>query len=92
MTLDSSGAQIDCPIGIFLGVERHVEQLTTALNQASKVEQKAQHAQQLTEALEPLLECQSYDHSNPNCSMCRQFSQLRQKTAAIVMQAARLSQ
>lgn len=83
--------QIDCPIGLFGQVEPQLADLTAAINRAANVLDKARLAGDLRDALAALLQCDAYDGDNADCRLCREFSQLRDKTAAVVQQAARLA-
>ena len=91
MTMETATPQIDCPIGLFGEVEHAVATLTADINRAADIGDKAQLAGDLRAALAPLLDCTSYDRSNTNCRLCREVSGLRDKTAALVQQTARLA-
>lgn len=78
---------IDCPIDLFPKQERRVAAATAAINEAGRPADKAQHARELLEAVQVLLDCEAYDASNRNCRLCREFSQLRRKTAKLVTAA-----
>lgn len=82
---------IVCPIGLFGQIEREVEDITAAINRAPSAVEKAPLARKLRDAVAPLLDCKAYDGENANCGLCREFSALRDKTAAVVEQAARLA-
>lgn len=82
---------IECPIGLFGQVEREIEELTAALNRAPVAVEKAPLAGELRAAVATLLDCKAHDEDNANCRLCREFSSLRDKTAAVVEQAARLA-
>ncbi len=88
---DSHGHGIVCPIDLFSRIERQVEETTAAINRASTPAEKAQRAGELRAAVSRLLECKAYDEDNLNCRLCREFSKLRDQTAAVVEQAARLA-
>lgn len=81
---------VNCPIGLFAGVEREIADITTAINGAPSVKEKAPLAGELRAAVSVLLDCTAYDGDNINCRICRQFSELRNNTAALVEQAAGL--
>lgn len=83
--------EIDCPIDLFRPVEREIQDITAALNRAPSAAEKARFAKELRNAVSTLLECTAYDENNPNCRLCQQFSELRDKTASVVEQAARLT-
>lgn len=94
--IDHAGKQrgettIDCPLRIFVGREREIGQLTQALNQASTPAVKAAMAKRLRDATEALLSCAGYREDNFNCRLCREFSRLRNQTAALVAKAAGLA-
>ena len=85
------GHGIDCPIDLFPSVERKIEDLTTAINRASTAAEKAGPASELRAQVSTLLDCEAYDEDNMNCRLCREFSELRDETAALVEQATRLA-
>lgn len=85
------GPQIDCPIGLFGRVESDVETITAGINRASSATEKARLARDLRVTLATLIDCAAYDRNNTNCRLCREFSGLRDKTAALIEQAARLA-
>lgn len=76
--------RIDCPIDLFEGCEVKIRGLTASLNEAQGAE-KGELAQALLEEVQILLDCEAFDKSNENCVMCRNFSELRHKTAALVV-------
>ena len=82
--------RIACPIGLFDGCERHIALLSAALNHASAPEEKRLLLQDLLENLSTLLACTAYDRNNINCRLCRDFSKLRRKTAAVIEKATAL--
>lgn len=83
-------AGIRCPIGLFPQQEEEIGRLTQAINQARTAAEKAPWAQALAEATDVLLACQAYDPESLDCRLCRQFSELRHKTATLVVKAAGL--
>lgn len=89
--MESSSPQIECPIGLFGQVEPRVADISADINRAANVLDKARLAGDLRDALAPLLECDAYDRGNTNCRLCREFSELRDKTAALIQQTARLA-
>lgn len=86
----SRGTGIDCPIDLFGPMEREIGKITAAINQAPTPAGKGPLAADLRRAVGTLLACQAYDAGNGNCRMCRELSQLRDKTAALVERAAGL--
>lgn len=81
---------IHCPIGLFPRQEEEIARLTREINQARTAAEKAPWAQALMEAVDVLLACEQYDEQSLDCRLCRNFSQLRRKTAALVIKAGRL--
>jgi hypothetical protein len=86
----SRQASIHCPIGLFPRQEEEIARLTQKINQARTAAEKAPWAQALIEAVDVLLACERYDQESLNCRLCRNFSELRRKTAALVVKAGRL--
>lgn len=81
---------IHCPIGLFPRQEEEIARLTHEINQARTAAEKAPWAQALIEAVDVLLACEQYDGGSMDCRLCRNFSELRRKTAALVVKAGRL--
>ncbi len=91
MTRTSGGTAIDCPIGLFLEQEREVARLTQEINRAGTTAQKAPWGQALMEVVDVLLACERYDQQSLSCRLCRNFSELRRKTAVLIVRAGKLS-
>ena len=85
MTSTSTQTAIRCPIGLFESEEAKIETLTEAINATKTALEKAPNARMLIEEVNILLDCTSYDRANPNCGFCRSFSQLRLKTASLIV-------
>jgi Mor family transcriptional regulator len=83
-------ASIHCPIGLFPGQEEEIGRLTQAINQARTAAEKAPWAQALIETVDVLLACEQYDEGSMDCGLCRNFSELRRKAAALVIKAGHL--
>jgi hypothetical protein len=83
-------ASIQCPIGLFRRQEEEINRLTQEINQARTAAEKAPWAQALIEAVDVLLACEQYDQESLDCRLCRNFSELRRKTAALVVKAGHL--
>lgn len=90
MKKENRQKSIRCPIDLFSEQEAKIERLTEAINRAPTATEKAPLAQDLIEAVDVLLACEQYDEENVNCRLCRNFSKLRRKTAALVMKAGKL--
>ena len=85
MTSASSHLDLHCPIGLFEQQEVKIEVLTKAINAARTTSQKAPNARMLIDEVNILVHCPSYDRANQNCSLCRSFSELRFKTASLIV-------
>jgi hypothetical protein len=85
-------ANIHCPIDLFPRQETEVSRLTQAINQARTAADKAPWAEAMIETVDVLLACEAYDERSMDCRLCRQFSQLRRKTAEVVVKAGRLDE
>ena len=84
-------ASIHCPIGLFPRQEEEIALLTQEINQARTAAEKAPWAQTLIETVDVLLACEQYDEGGMDCRLCRNFSELRRKTAALVIKAGHLA-
>jgi hypothetical protein len=82
---EQNTAQIQCPIDLFPRQEAEVTRLTQAINRAPTAAEKAHWAQDLIRVVDVLLICEQYDQESQDCRLCRNFSQLRRKTAALVV-------
>ena len=85
MTAAGSGSVIQCPIGLFGPQEAKIEALTGEINAAKSAHEKAPLARELVDQVTVLLQCASFDRTNPNCRHCRRFSELRRETAALIV-------
>jgi hypothetical protein len=85
-------ANIHCPIDLFPRQETEVSRLTEAINQARTAAGKVPFAEAMIETVHMLLACEAYDEGSMDCRLCRQFSQLRRKTAEVVVKAGRLDE
>jgi hypothetical protein len=83
-------ARIHCSTGLFPRREEEIARLTQEINQARTAAEKAPWAQALIETVDVLLACEQYDEGSMDCRLCRNFSELRRKTAALVIKAGRL--
>lgn len=84
-------AGIRCPIDLFPRQEEEIARLTQEINQAQTAAEKTPWAQELMEAVDVLLACERYDEESMDCRLCRNFSGLRRKTAALVVKAGHLA-
>jgi len=82
---------IQCPIDLAPRQEAEVGRLTEGLNRAPTAAEKRPWAEALIEATDVLLACEQYDTGSLHCGLCRNFSELRHKTAALVVKAGHLA-
>jgi len=82
---------IHCPIGLFPRQEAEIARLTQAINRAPTAAEKAPWGQALMEAVDMLLACEQYDEGSMDCDLCRNFAELRRKTAVLVVKVGHLS-
>jgi hypothetical protein len=80
-------SKIQCPIDLFEPQEARIEALTEAINAERLASEKAPNARKLIDEVNVLLDCASYDRKNQNCCFCRNFSELRLKTANLIVMA-----
>ncbi len=85
MSSAHSTTAIQCPIGLFERQEAKIEVLAKAINAAKTAAEKAPHARTLIEEAKVLLDCASNDRANENCENCQSFSELRLKTANLIV-------
>lgn len=85
--MTGSRTGIQGPIGLFAPQEAKIEALTKAINAARTAGEKTPHARQLMDEVGVLLGCQSYERTDHNCVLCRSFSDLRLKTATLIVKA-----
>jgi hypothetical protein len=83
--------KIRCPIHLFEPQEVKIEALTKSINAAGTASEKMPFVHELISEVNVLLECGSYDRDNPNCCLCRNFSQLRRQTADVIACAGALA-
>ena len=79
--------EIQCPIDLFEPQEVKIKALTKAMNAAPNAVGKVRYAHELLDEVAVLLTCTSYDGANLNCDLCRSFSELRQRTASLIIKA-----
>lgn len=89
--MTSSSTGIQCPIGLFEPQEAKIEMLTKAINAARTAPEKVPPARRLMDEVGVLLGCLSYDRTNHSCVLCRSFSELRLKTATLIVKAGQAS-
>ena len=90
MTRTSPQSELRCPIDLFESQEAKIETLTKAINAAKTASEKAPNAHMLIDEVNVLLDCANYDRADRNCSLCRSFSELRLKTASLIVKIGAL--
>lgn len=76
---------IDCPIDLFPKQEKKIQELTQQINEARRIQQKAELAHALLEEVETLLACSAFDERNIHCVNCQAISGVRSKTATLIL-------
>jgi len=64
--------------------ELTVQKVTEGINQ-TQGQEKLKWAKKLEAEVEPLLTCEDYDSKNLECQSCRLISQIRKKTAKVII-------
>lgn len=77
--------QVACPIGLFPVQEGKIQELIRRLNEAKKIQQKAEIARTLRDEVEGLLRCSAFDEGNTHCMHCRAISGARSWTASLIL-------
>lgn len=77
--------EIKCPI--FLKREWTIKTLTSDINEARTVSDKAERAGRLKHEAEMLLSCEKYNEKSEDCKNCRTISTLRKQTAELLIKA-----
>jgi len=80
--------KISCPA--FLKQETVIKNITDKINQAKRVIEKAEFADELQKEADVLLTCQDYDGKKLDCRNCRFIANLRKKTAGLIIKAKKL--
>ena len=87
--MDKEQNKISCQI--FNKQEPAINRITEEINKAAGVQEKAGRAEELLKEVKILLECPQYDGAKLDCMNCRTISQLRSKTANLVLKAGKLA-
>ncbi|MGO9023547.1 MAG: hypothetical protein ACLQIQ_04445 [Beijerinckiaceae bacterium] len=82
-----SASGLFCPIGLFQREEAEIESATGKINAAFSSVERALHARTIVEATKLLTSCTHFDPASLHCRLCRNFSNLRAKTAELLIQA-----
>jgi hypothetical protein len=82
-------AKINCPT--FQKQESVIKDITSEINSAKEVQEKAVSAEELQKEVDVLLSCPDYDDKSVDCRNCRLITNLRKKTAALIIKAKKLA-
>lgn len=82
-------SKISCPI--FQKQERAIKAITDKINMSKGMQEKARFAEELQEEVDVLLSCPGYEESMLECKDCRLITNLRKKTANLIIKAKRLA-
>lgn len=78
-------AKINCQI--FQKQELVIKDLTDKINKAEGVQEKAKFAEELQRKANVLLSCPDYDKKSLGCKNCHFISEMREKTANLIIKA-----
>jgi hypothetical protein len=87
--MSKKDAKINCPT--FQKQEAVIEDITAKINGAKGVLAKAEFAEELQQEVDVLLSCPDYNQENTDCSNCRFITNVRKKTADLVIKAKKLA-
>lgn len=83
--MPQSVSNIDCPIDLFPKQESKIQELTQRINEAKRIQQKAELAHALRDEVEGLLRCSAFDADNTHCVNCRAISGVRSRMASLIL-------
>jgi hypothetical protein len=87
--MSKESAKINCPT--FQKQEPVIEEITSKINGAKGVLEKANFAEELQREVNVLLSCTDYKQQSTDCSNCRFIANVRKKTADLVIKAKKLA-
>jgi hypothetical protein len=82
-------AKINCPT--FRKQEPVIEDISAKINKDKESREKAVSAEELQKEVDVLLSCPDYDDKSVDCRNCRLITNLRKKTAALIIKAKKLA-
>jgi len=68
-----------------------IEDISAKINKAKESQEKAVSAEELQKEVDVLLSCPDYDEKSVDCRNCRLITNLRKKTAALIIKAKKLA-
>ena len=80
--------KIDIGCEIFLQREFKVKSLIDRINLTKPIDEKAQFAEQLSDELITLLDCEDYNEESPDCTACQTISRLREKMTTLILKTS----
>jgi len=87
--MSKEDAKINC--STFQKQEPVLKDITAKINNAKDVLEKAEFAKKLQEEADVLLSCPDYDEKSVDCNNCRFITNLRKKTAGLVVKAKKFA-
>jgi len=86
--MKKSKVKINCPV--FQNQEDLISDITTKINSAKSVKEKAVFAKELQKEVDVLLSCSDYDENRLDCTNCHFIAALRDRTAGLIIKAKKL--
>ena len=87
--MSKKDAEINCPT--FQKQEPVIADITAKINSAKGILEKADFAEELQQEVDVLLSCPDYDEESTDCNNCRFITNVRKKTADLVIKAKKLA-
>jgi hypothetical protein len=87
--MSKKDAKINCPT--FQKQEPVIADITAKINSAEGVLGKAEFTKRLQEEADVLLCCPDYDKKSTDCNNCRFITNIRTKTARLIIKAKKLA-
>jgi DNA gyrase/topoisomerase IV subunit B len=86
--VEENKSKISCKT--FQKQELVIKDITDKINQAKGVREKARFAEELQREVDVLLSCPDYDGKSLDCKNCHFITNLRKKTANLIIKAKKL--
>ena len=80
--------QVKC--SIFKSKDEEIEEINKAINEAREIRGKAHLAERLIKEADGLLACKLFDEKKPECKICHYITDLRKRTATLILKAKTL--
>ena len=85
----TEGSTIKCQI--FQKQNLIVRELTNKINETETIQKKTKLAEELGKEVDVLILCSNYDDKSLDCTNCRFISNVRKKTANLIIKARKLT-